>query len=273
LSEFQITRRNNLEIIFPFFLLLLTFAIAFLFSAPYLLYKKRKNADDFNQPYSQYFLKVASVFLFGFVLGGLAFGLGALAIEAVYLLFQINVNDSFIHWAILAMAFLTPLICLTKLPSNNQTFDSTFSLNKFSAFIIKFVLLPAIFIYFVILYLYTAKVLVNFSDRPQGKISRLIIVFSVIGYLAYVLSYGFRELSIVNWFRKLFPFVVLPQLLMLFYAIYLRIAQYDLTINRYFVVMFGVWLLLVSLYFALSKKKLLLVLPVSLAFFAGGLSF
>jgi len=42
---------------------------------------------------------------------------------------------------------------------------------------------------------------------------------------------------------------------MLFYVIYLRINQYDITINRYFVVVFGIWLLFVSLYYIFSKKK------------------
>lgn len=51
---------------------------------------------------------------------------------------------------------------------------------------------------------------------------------------------------------------------MLFYAIYLRIHQYDITMNRYFVVVFGVWLLGISLYYALSKQKYLGIIPFSI---------
>gem|GEM_PF-1712973 len=54
---------------------------------------------------------------------------------------------------------------------------------------------------------------------------------------------------------------------MLFYAIYLRINQYDITINRYFIVVFGLWLLIISLYFVISKKKKLIFLPVTLTLF------
>jgi hypothetical protein len=54
---------------------------------------------------------------------------------------------------------------------------------------------------------------------------------------------------------------------MLFYAIYLRINQYDLTINRYFVVIFGIWLLVISIYFIFSKKKNLMVIPAILTIF------
>jgi hypothetical protein len=51
---------------------------------------------------------------------------------------------------------------------------------------------------------------------------------------------------------------------MLGYAIYLRIAQYDLTMNRYFVVIFGVWLALISAYYILSQKKSLTIISASL---------
>jgi hypothetical protein len=51
---------------------------------------------------------------------------------------------------------------------------------------------------------------------------------------------------------------------MLGYAIYLRIAQYDLTMNRYFVVIFGIWLAIISVYFIVSKRKSLTVITASL---------
>jgi len=54
---------------------------------------------------------------------------------------------------------------------------------------------------------------------------------------------------------------------MLFYAIYLRINQYDLTINRYFVVVFGLWLLVISIYYIFSKKKHLSIIPAILTLF------
>ena len=68
----------------------------------------------------------------------------------------------------------------------------------------------------------------------------------------------------VQIFRKYFPIVVLPQIPMLGYAIILRINQYDLTMNRYFVVIFGVWLTIISLYFMIGKIKSLTIIPATL---------
>jgi Domain of unknown function (DUF4153) len=124
---------------------------------------------------------------------------------------------------------------------------------------------------------------VNFRDWPEGIISWLIIFFSIIGYKTYALSFAievpesfskktsFRE-TFLAFFRKWLPRLILPQLIMLFYAIYLRIAQYDLTMNRYFVVIFGIWLFGISLHLGFTKEKKLVYIPISLAFVALGIS-
>jgi hypothetical protein len=81
-------------------------------------------------------------------------------------------------------------------------------------------------------------------------------------------SYIFNEdIKFIWLFRRLFPYFVVPQLFMLFYAIYLRIAQYDITINRYFIVIFGIWLWVVSLYLIFSSKKYLAYIPLILTVF------
>lgn len=96
----------------------------------------------------------------------------------------------------------------------------------------------------------------------------MVIWFSSFGYLIYIFSYIFEEKNnFIKIFRKVFPFVVIPQLFMLFYAIYLRISQYDITMNRYFVVIFGIWLWVISFYLIFSRKKNLAFIPFILTIF------
>jgi len=105
----------------------------------------------------------------------------------------------------------------------------------------------------------------NFSDWPKGIVSWMVIGFSSFGYLIYILSRAYADESrMVAVFRRYFPYMVAPQILMLGYAIYLRINQYDLTMNRYFVVIFGIWLTIISLYYIFSTKKSLSMIPTSL---------
>lgn len=130
---------------------------------------------------------------------------------------------------------------------------------------VKYVLTPFVLVYFIILYVYSFKVILNFSSWPKNIISWMVIGFSVLGYLTYIYSRPYMDVSrYIGFFRRYFPFMVIPQIAMLGYAISLRIGQYGLTMNRYFVVIFGVWLLVISLYYLISKGKYLILIPLTL---------
>ncbi len=194
--------------------------------------------------------------------------MGFIAFWAVDLLFDVKFGDVYKYWAAFALTLLAPIFFLSNLPGVFVDTSEQIKENKFYAFLVKYVALPAIAIYFVILYVYTAKVLVNFSQWPQGEVAWLVILFSFFGYLVYSATYVFeQEFKPIHTFRTIFPYVILPQVAMLFYAIFLRISQYDFTINRYLVVVFGVWLLLISLHFIFSKRKYLGAIPLGLIVF------
>jgi hypothetical protein len=93
-------------------------AFMFLFAAPYLTLPKIG-----NNIYYQYFQNLTQVFLFGFVLGGLMFGLGGLAILSLQLLFDIGYSlqgELISHRAIISLSLITPIICLMKLPKDTE---------------------------------------------------------------------------------------------------------------------------------------------------------
>ncbi len=257
---------NNIENV-VFFFLSLAWIIWFLFFAPYTK-KLLKNKWNKNIYYS-YFYRIATVFLKAIVLGWVLFILGMIWIQSVIALFDLNFSsmDKVLwDWATVSLALFAPLFALTQLPTDFKT--KQYSENSFSSFLIKYVATPFICIYFLILYAYSLKVLLNFSDWPKWEVTWLVIGFSVFGYIIYIFSYAHeKNQKLIKTFRKYFPYAVVPQVAMLFYAIYLRISQYDLTINRYFVVVFWLWLLLISLYFVFSKKKYLWYIPAVLTLF------
>jgi len=61
---------------------------------------------------------------------------------------------------------------------------------------------------------------------------------------------------------------LLPLLVMLGFAISKRIKAYGITELRYFVLLLGLWLLLAAVYFLASRKKNILLIPLSLCLFA-----
>jgi hypothetical protein len=264
---FQHTFNSIEEIIF--FLLSLTWIIWFLFFSPYI--KNLLNWNWKQSIYYTYFYNISVVILTSCILWWILFALWAIWITAVHQLFDLSgyfTDEIYWDWAIWALWVITPLFALIKIPNKREFTNNYFNENAFFSFLVKYIAIPFIYIYFIILYLYSVKVLMNFSEWPKGEVTWMVIWFSIFWYLIYIFSYIFEEKNnFIKTFRKYFPFAVMPQIFMLFYAIYLRVAQYDITINRYFVIVFWIWLLLISIYYAFSKKKYLWNITVLLTLF------
>jgi len=264
---------------FLFFGLSFAGIIAYLFFSPYLknLILPLQGGDAWKAEgvikqsvFYTYFYNISGLILISFIFAWVLFGLGAIGIAATDALFDLDIawEKTYWNWAIFSLSIVAPLFALTQIPNKKSFLENHFNENAFFSFLIKFVAIPFIYLYFFILYAYTIKVLSNFSEWPKWEVSWLVIWFSIFWYLAYSFSYIFEEKNkLIKGFRKIFPFAVIPQIFMFFYAIYLRIKQYDITVNRYFVVVFGLWLLVISLYFIFSKKKNLIAIPAGLALF------
>jgi len=283
---FYYTFNSNIDSFenFVFFILTLLGIISYLFFAPYfknisstflpLVLKgdvwKTEGLLKSRSIFYTYFYNISVVILTSFIFAGVVFWLWAIVITTVDILFDLNVQskNTYWNWSILVLSFLSPVFALINIPNKSSFLKSDFKVNLFFSFLIKYISIIFISLYFLILYAYTVKVLFNFSDWPKWEVSWMVIWFSIFWYLAYIFSYIFeKENKFIDIFRKIFPYAVLFQIPMLFYAIYLRINQYDFTINRYFVVVFGLWLLVLSLYFVISKKKNLIFIPAVLTIF------
>lgn len=119
-------------------------------------------------------------------------------------------------------------------------------------FFTQYVLTPLAGLYFIILYAYTAKVLVS-MDLPKGILAWLIVAFSVVLVITYLFWTHFTSGEPKKW-RRWIWLAVLLQTGMLFVAIGIRILEYSWTENRYMVLLLGVWLAGISLYFLLKKE-------------------
>jgi Domain of unknown function (DUF4153) len=258
----------NTELV-TYIILTLSGFIASVFVAPFLIGLMTRREEKTTHFYN-YFIQVAWVFLMALVVGGALMALGAIAIGSVSALFDVirtwsELSKLYGNWAVIALSLVAPLYGLIQLPQASEYESSHFEKNRFFSFLVRYVATPFIYIYFLILYAYTAKVLLNFSEWPKGLVSWMVIGFSVFGYLIYIFSRAYEEESaLTRVFRRYFPLLVLPQVCMLFYAIYLRIVQYDITMNRYFVVVFGIWLTIISIYYVVSQKRQLSVILSSL---------
>lgn len=267
-SFFEIDFSNLSFENFVFFIITTFWILCFIFFAPFLkeIFKKTKNDEKL---YFSYFIEMSKIFLKSIFIALVLSFLGFIAIMSIDTLFNLknyfNISNFYLNYNIFIFSLFTPFYALSQFVEKKDLKEK--KLNNFLVFFIKYIVFSFVILYFIILYAYSVKVLMNFWNWPNWIISWLVIFFSIFAYLAYIFSYNINEKSII-FLRKIIPFAIFPQIFMLFYAIYLRISAYWITINRYLVVIFWIFLILTSLYLIFSKRKFIAVIPFSLTFFS-----
>jgi uncharacterized membrane protein YhaH (DUF805 family) len=116
------------------------------------------------------------------------------------------------------------------------------------------------------LYAYGTKILVSWN-WPKGIVAYLIMFVSILGILTFLLLHPYGNQKEHSWIKKSsrgYYFVLIPLLVLLFIAIFMRINDYGITINRYAVLLLAVWISIVCGYTALGKTNIKFI-PTSLA--------
>jgi hypothetical protein len=93
--------------------------------------------------------------------------LSFIAIYAVQTLFDYNYQEIYMHVAAFSFIIIAAFFGLNEIPKKENFEGYYFNENHFSTFLVKYLAIPFIFTYFVILYAYCVKVLMNFSDWPK----------------------------------------------------------------------------------------------------------
>lgn len=210
-----------------------------------------------------------------FISGVIYFGLMS-AVLSIHSLFNMKFDEGKLLLSIFIVSggVIAPWIFAAGVPGKDEALSLEVN-EKYYSILTKFVLIPLVSFYMAILYLYFAKVIV-LAQMPKGLISYLILSFSAVGVIAYFLSAKEAkdtEKTLHRLFSKLLFPVILPLTGLLWYAIAKRVLEYGVTENRYIIVALAVWLTGITLYFIISKKKELIILPASLSLIAFLISF
>ena len=195
----------------------------------------------------------------------------SLAILAIDNLFNLHIDDKIYgHLFVIIAGVFNTAYFLANFPkefsgiaSNDKAFIPAFLP------LTKFVFIPIVAIYFLILYAYSAKILFEW-DLPKGWVSSLVLGFSIAGGFTYLLNYylvNIDDNSALKKYRKYFFLVLLPMVVLLFVAIGRRLLDYGVTEARFTVATAGVWLFLVCVYFIISRKDNIKFIPISLFLF------
>ena len=232
--------------------------------APYL--NRTSSVADFWEYNKQLFAN--------FVIGGaytliLWLGLSG-AILAVDQLFNVHVDHkTYAHLFVLLAGMFSTAYSLHRFPKDFQFDADEMAFTGVFHNLCKFIFIPIVALYFLILYAYSAKILVTW-DLPHGWVSSLVIGFAAAGMFTWLLNFflpRFDSGSIVGNFKKWFWPVLFPMVGLLFVAIARRIWDYGITEERFFVAHTGAWLTLCCVFFVLIKSEDIKFIPISLAAF------
>ncbi|MSM40665.1 MAG: DUF4153 domain-containing protein [Geobacter sp.] len=192
-------------------------------------------------------------------------GISAALAGVNYLLGVKVPGEAYLRLWIVMAGFVAVLIFLSAIPTDIWQISQRVAQSKIFERFIRFILVPLVALYLVILYIYTGRIVIQ-GSWPKGGVAGFILGFSSVGIVTYLLSYGVTatENRLQSLFRKLFFPLVLPLTPMLFLSVWRRVTEYGVTETRYFGILSAFWLAAVSLYFIVSRRKDLRIVPASL---------
>ncbi|NUO03544.1 MAG: DUF4153 domain-containing protein [Saprospiraceae bacterium] len=176
----------------------------------------------------------------------------------------------YLHLFTVIAAGFHPLYFFSQVPKDFALSEEDPSYNAAIRNLVKYILIPLTVLYLLILYAYMLKIGFEW-EWPKGYVSSLSLGFSTVGILTYLLNYRLVETddsAILAWFRRWFFYLLSPVVPVLLLAVGRRLNDYGVTEPRFFIATLGVWLLLVCLYFIISKKDDIRFIPVSLGIVA-----
>jgi len=241
LMEYQYYQLFSLGLVFA----LAAFFISFL----------HKNSElPFWNFSKQSIIQLIITMVFAAVLYG---GLG-LAILSLDKLFKIEISSKvYGHLAVFSFVLFAPTYFLSNIPDKIEKRKQEFTFEKIIKIFGLYILLPILAIYTLILYVYLVQIVIKWQ-LPNGWVSTLVSVLGLGGFLCMLILhplYLSNKNKVVDVFVKLFPVLLFPLLVLMSVGIYRRIADYDLTINRLYVMILNLWFYGISIYLLISKAK------------------
>ena len=220
-----------------------------------------KNDDDYEYYIMDMYYNFAITFIYSLVL--------YLGIAAIFLtidgLFDVNIKGQFYYYMFLIVSLIFAISLFTsKIPRIEAQYRDV-EYTKSLKILILYIVIPLVSIYTAILYVYFGKIIIT-MEWPRGLVSHLVLWYSTISVgIIFLITPILEENKLARTFKVWFPKIVLPILLMMFIAIWKRVDQYGITENRYYLIVLGLWVSGIMLYFSLKKPLRNIIIPITLS--------
>lgn len=194
-----------------------------------------------------------SLFYSGVLTAGITAIIGAVDI----LLFEVN-SDTYLYILTVIWVVFAPVYYLSLLPKFNSEsirdqhiMERVRSYPKFLAILISNIAIPLISTYTLVLMAYFLKILFTLT-WPSGQVGPMVLIYSIAGLLIFVLSSPLEN-RFTLFYRKLFPKMLIPVVIMQLISVGIRLNSYGVTESRYYMIIFGIFSLIVGVILSFSR--------------------
>ncbi|MBP8031684.1 MAG: DUF4153 domain-containing protein, partial [Acetobacterium sp.] len=210
-----------------------------------------KSEISFNQS----FMATFKAFFNSLLFSGVLFTGITLIITAIdLLLFRVS-DKSYLHTLNLVGMLFAPIYFLSLIPiypgvsdknrspeqleHNREKVGRSCQCPKFLEVLISYIVIPLLAVYTVILIIYIAgNITADFWT--DSRLEPMLVSFAIAVILIYILASSLEN-KVAEWFRKIFPKVLVPIVLFQIVASVMLIQQTGITHGRYYVIIFGIF--------------------------------
>ena len=158
------------------------------------------------------------------------------------------------------------IIFISRLKGVDEDLEN-YEIPKIIKILLSYIIIPIIVIYSVTLYIYTLKIIFTLK-MPKGIVSHLVVWYMIFSLFIIVISTPLvKENVIVRKFRKFFPMVSIPLIIIAFISILSRIMQYGMTENRYIIIILIFWLLFNMIFYIIKTDVRVVIISTILVVF------
>lgn len=174
----------------------------------------------------------------------IVYGASALLVNSLDMLFGIHVSNSWYGTiASILLVGTAPSLWLSRIPQGDAKFNREAISFKFLVGLIRYLFLPIVAIYLVVLYVYGMKILLA-MELPKGGVCYLIhalmagcLGIEILLYPQIQAEAKAFEKKMVRWL----PVAILPLLVLMTIAIGRRLYDYGVTVNRLYTITLNIW--------------------------------
>ena len=199
-------------------------------------------------------------------------GISAILFAMDALLFRVD-SDVYAYVMAIVWVLFAPLFYLSLLPKFNWKTEEEGALAqekshypRFFEVLVCYIAIPLFTAYTLVLLAYFLKILVTF-EWPSGIIGPMVLVYSAVGLVIFILA-SLPENRFAVLFRKIFPKVWIPIILMQMVSVWIRLNAYGITESRYYVTSFAVFSLASAVILSLWPVKRNKAIALLAVFFA-----